>query len=102
MMYLVEGEPLEWFTGAADHSVECKAAATRIRRAGRSCRLDSLSGPEFVEMLANFVYSETGDYYFAREIVEHLAAAYWCQSVLNPEVFPERHKTEIDGEWIGE
>lgn len=96
MMYLVEGEPLEWFTGAADHSVECKAAATRIRRAGRSCRLDSLSGPEFVEMLANFVYSETGDYYFAREVVGRLSQEYGCTPDLNPEVFPERHESAGD------
>lgn len=89
MMYLVEGEPLEWFKGVARHSVECKAAATRIRCNGRAGALDDMAAPEFVEMLANFVYSETGDYYFARKIAGHLAVAYRCRDELNPEVYPE-------------
>ena len=73
MMYLVEGEPLEWLLGEARHSVECKAAATKVSAGGRRCKVGNLTGPELVEMVGNFVYSETGDYYFADEVVGELA-----------------------------
>ncbi len=73
MMYLVEEEPLEWFPGVTRHGVECKAGQVRITRRRSAAELDGLSDAELAEMLGNFVYSETGDYYFARQVVRELA-----------------------------
>lgn len=74
MMYLVEGEPLEWFTGKAHHSVESKAGATSVRRRRLYKRVSNLSDCELAEMVGNYIYSETGDYYFAADVVAELAA----------------------------
>lgn len=67
MNYLVADEPLEWFSGPA---------TATVRSAGFSIvgpAPESLDTPELLEMLANCMYSESGDFEYTTRAIFSLA-----------------------------